>query len=824
MQSAASAAAAGGNSEEVEKAEGDFCDAICRGDNDHIRSFSKEKAHVSTSWPFILKCAKLVASTGNLAILKDVVNALLEVAVKPYDIGEVFAIEAIAAQKSDLTVGLLQHWSIVRTQHIGSDLDVINTTIYYAAHRKLRHTETLTLCEAVIYYATVEQQIKILKDVLRWHEEHTEVVGASVKLNADCMIHATLEDDKAALQVLYSYGYRLGPDTDRRINKDYLKRIKLFRARAAPVYSIVAFEESHNTEEHDPLKKCFEYARMARSYALKIQDFTKEYTDIAQKCEDFAKSLLDRCTTKHEVQTLLQTRSYGGHTDANFNIAILDGHKEFVAHEKFQQLLHKKWGQRDRLQWKNTPSYNIFWSEMTGLAKFIHVLKQIFVFPLLPFVVLLSSCCESCYPCTWFERQSQIPVNRFLYWEVSKLVFYGIVLMTLIDLDDVAWYDILAVFWIISYLLENFRTIHRLYRYSGHDDRRRVFKRWLTFKNIYILSTDLVFLIALILRCYAYFNSQCRRGCPYEGNETAFIAAAIWSFAALLTFLRSIQGGLMWRQTGPIIISMSYMILDVMVFLFIFVIVYIAFTLSMVYVYAVYSDERTTHFNSHKMAFKLFFWAMIRTGNPQFADIRVFNSSSVYDAGCLGGVLSRYQLEGGGAAAVDSSIDPDEIRACSSSNSGSGFEGEIEEEIPYVAGNMLWAVYQFTVVIVLLSVLRARMVNTYHRIFKEADVQWKYFRACIWWKYLDQDSILPPPYTMFYFLHLGLKYTYKRLTQALNNAKESRNLSPGVESPTQRQRREQRMQLDIDKREFDKRYTHLMMMLINSPDSKGVTS
>ncbi len=46
----------------------------------------------------------------------------------------------------------------------------------------------------------------------------------------------------------------------------------------------------------------------------------------------------------------------------------------------------------------------------------------------------------------------------------------------------------------------------------------------------------------------------------------------------------------------------------------------------------------------------------------------------------------------------------------------------------YVAGNTLWAFYQFSVVIVLLSILRARMVNTYHRVFKEADVQWKYFR------------------------------------------------------------------------------------------------
>ena len=43
----------------------------------------------------------------------------------------------------------------------------------------------------------------------------------------------------------------------------------------------------------------------------------------------------------------------------------------------------------------------------------------------------------------------------------------------------------------------------------------------------------------------------------------------------------------------------------------------------MVYVYAVYSDDRTSHFNTHKMAFKLFFWAMIRTGNPQFAGRRI---------------------------------------------------------------------------------------------------------------------------------------------------------------------------------------------------------
>ena len=99
--------------------------------------------------------------------------------------------------------------------------------------------------------------------------------------------------------------------------------------------------------------------------------------------------LLDRCTTKHEVQTLLQTKMDSGHMDANFNIAILDCHKvgvaffliesndnkcpgkhekEFVAHEKFQQMLHKKWGQRDRalpVGGSGVRGYNIFWYGIT---------------------------------------------------------------------------------------------------------------------------------------------------------------------------------------------------------------------------------------------------------------------------------------------------------------------------------------------------------------------------------------------------------------------------------------------------------------------------
>ena len=55
----------------------------------------------------------------------------------------------------------------------------------------------------------------------------------------------------------------------------------------------------------------------------------------------------------------------------------------------------------------------------------------------------------------------------------------------------------------------------------------------------------------------------------------------------------------------------------------------------MVYVYAGYSDDRTSHFNTHTMAFKLFFWAMIRTGNPQFAGKDTNQFLSLYLGFCI---------------------------------------------------------------------------------------------------------------------------------------------------------------------------------------------
>ena len=74
------------------------------------------------------------------------------------------------------------------------------------------------------------------------------------------------------------------------------------------------------------------------------------------RCEDYAISLLEQCEDLREVETFLQTRNCGT-KDSNYILAILDSRMKFVAHERFQYVLLKKFGEfywfQKQLKWYN---------------------------------------------------------------------------------------------------------------------------------------------------------------------------------------------------------------------------------------------------------------------------------------------------------------------------------------------------------------------------------------------------------------------------------------------------------------------------------------
>ena len=77
---------------------------------------------------------------------------------------------------------------------------------------------------------------------------------------------------------------------------------------------------------------------------------TLYYIDFFCRCENYAISLLEQCENLDEVEAFLQTktRTDGRHQkDANYILAILDSRRKFVAHERFQYVLLKNFGETD---------------------------------------------------------------------------------------------------------------------------------------------------------------------------------------------------------------------------------------------------------------------------------------------------------------------------------------------------------------------------------------------------------------------------------------------------------------------------------------------
>ena len=53
-----------------------------------------------------------------------------------------------------------------------------------------------TLAETAIYVATVDKYSEVLRSILSWVAENRDNVGDIKMENADCILHASLEDDK----------------------------------------------------------------------------------------------------------------------------------------------------------------------------------------------------------------------------------------------------------------------------------------------------------------------------------------------------------------------------------------------------------------------------------------------------------------------------------------------------------------------------------------------------------------------------------------------------------------------------------------------------
>ena len=82
-----------------------------------------------------------------------------------------------------------------------------------------------TLAETAIYVATVEKYTEVLREILNWVAENKDEVGDIKMENADCILHAALEDDKDQVT--------LGPDTTHKANPSFPSRFAFYTLLAS---------------------------------------------------------------------------------------------------------------------------------------------------------------------------------------------------------------------------------------------------------------------------------------------------------------------------------------------------------------------------------------------------------------------------------------------------------------------------------------------------------------------------------------------------------------------------------------------------------------
>ena len=139
-----------------------------------------------------------------------------------------------------------------------------------------------------------------------------------------------------------------------------VKKFLAFKAYTRPHYLSLAFTEEKRISDDkpiheadiddlqmlDPLRRAFDLAEEAENFNTNftgMSNFRKHYASIQDDLEMFAHDLLSQCSNMEEVKTILMHNPEDDDDDdddleeKNWEKALLEGRKDFVAHPFFQQ-------------------------------------------------------------------------------------------------------------------------------------------------------------------------------------------------------------------------------------------------------------------------------------------------------------------------------------------------------------------------------------------------------------------------------------------------------------------------------------------------------
>jgi len=169
---------------------------------------------------------------------------------------------------------------------------------------------------------------------------------------------------------------------------DPVDRFLKFKAYASPTYISLTYNETPLLGDHitlsanDPIRKAFACATYSKYLATSNATHGDEYEKVGKACITFTEELLDHCEDMEEVKLILNYSNSDNLEEcenANWNIALWEGHKKFVGHHFYQQFIWEKMT-GDNFDWFN---YFFFW-------KILLIPAYLLLFLLYPFIICID--------------------------------------------------------------------------------------------------------------------------------------------------------------------------------------------------------------------------------------------------------------------------------------------------------------------------------------------------------------------------------------------------------------------------------------------------
>ncbi|XP_068600212.1 short transient receptor potential channel 6a [Brachionichthys hirsutus] len=500
-------------------------------------------------------------------------------------------------------------------------------------------------------------------------------------------------------------------------------RINAYRGLASPAYLSLSNE--------DPVLAALELSNELALLADIEKEFKHDYCCLSSQCKDYVVGLLDLCRSTEEVEAILSGETDSGElydlpgrpSLTRLKLAIKYELKKFVAHPNCQQQLLSIW-------YENLPGLR----QQTTAIKLLVVLAVAIGLPGLSLAYWVA-------PCSRVGRVMRSPFMKFVAHASSFTIFLGLLILNAADrfagasilanmthhhlpegpqLDPrllyrttttpFTWMEILIISWVIGmiwaevkeiwsqgpgeYLLEpwNFLDFGMLAIFLASFSCRFSTLRHAHLAQSYVHSTYATLVNVTLPPDIHYFTLARIYWLP---SDPQLVSEGLYAIAVVLSFSRIAYILPANESFGPLQISLGRTVKDIFKFMVIFILVFLAFMIGMFNLYSYYlGAKQNDAFTTLEESFKTLFWA-------------IFGLSEVRSV-----VI----------------------------NNGHKFI----ENIGYV----LYGVYNVTMVIVLLNMLIAMINSSFQEIEDDADVEWKFARARLWFSYFEEGRTLPVPFNL----------------------------------------------------------------------------